>query len=110
MGLTFLINTEAFQAAAPAGSLAMGGDHNTYYCSIRSDMWRGAMTQILPFADPIVLDLLDRFEREGTRRFEGGKQIKTSRAANRGRHRAEAPAWGAKLVRLLVAEGCNVSM
>ncbi len=63
-GLSFLINTKAVPNARSAGSLAWAGLNNTYYWLDPHKRVAGViMTQILPFADAIVLDLLDRFER-----------------------------------------------
>ena len=63
-GLTFLINTQAMPGGRSANSLAWAGINNTYYWLDPVKQVAGVlMTQILPFADPIVLDLLDRFER-----------------------------------------------
>jgi methyl acetate hydrolase len=63
-GLTFLINTQDVPGARSAGSLAWAGINNTYYWLDPVKRVAGVlMTQILPFADPTVLGLLDRFER-----------------------------------------------
>ena len=63
-GLTFLINTQSVPGARSAGSLAWAGINNTYYWLDPVKRVAGVlMTQILPFADPTVLGLLDRFER-----------------------------------------------
>ena len=63
-GLTFLINTDATPTGRSAGSLAWGGLNNTYYWLDPSAKVAGVfMTQILPFADPTVLEALDAFER-----------------------------------------------
>ncbi len=63
-GLTFLINTRDVPGARSAGSLAWAGINNTYYWLDPVKQIAGVlMTQILPFADPTVLGLLDRFER-----------------------------------------------
>jgi CubicO group peptidase (beta-lactamase class C family) len=62
-GLTFLINTQDVPGRRSAGSLAWAGINNTYYWLDPTRKVAGVlMTQILPFADPIVLSLLDRFE------------------------------------------------
>ena len=62
-GLSFLINLEKTQTGRSANSLAWAGLANTYQWL---DPTRGTagvlMTQILPFADPVVLSLLDGFE------------------------------------------------
>ncbi|MBV9747847.1 MAG: beta-lactamase family protein [Acetobacteraceae bacterium] len=61
--LGFMRNTEAVPGRRSAGSLAWAGLANTYYWI---DPTRGVagvlVTQILPFADPRVLALLERFE------------------------------------------------
>ena len=63
-GLTFLINTQDVPGGRSAGSLAWAGINNTYYWLDPVKKVAGViMTQILPFADPTVLGLLDRFER-----------------------------------------------
>jgi methyl acetate hydrolase len=63
-GLGFLITTDDAPSGRAAGSLAWAGLGNTYYWI---DPKRGVaavlMTQILPFCDPAVLRLLERFER-----------------------------------------------
>jgi len=62
-GLTFLVNTGATPAGRSAGSLAWAGLNNTYYWLDPSAKVAGVfMTQILPFADPTVLQALDAFE------------------------------------------------
>jgi methyl acetate hydrolase len=62
-GLSFLINTEETPAGRSAGSLAWAGINNTYFWLDPKKRIAGVlMTQILPFADPKVLGLLDRFE------------------------------------------------
>jgi len=62
-GLGFLINTEPGPAGRSAGSLAWGGLFNTYFW-IDPTMRVGGLilTQLLPFADPIVLETFGRFE------------------------------------------------
>ncbi len=63
-GLSFLINTKDVPGARSAGSLAWAGINNTYYWLDPVKHVAGViMTQVLPFADPTVLGLLDRFER-----------------------------------------------
>lgn len=63
-GLSFLINLEPTNTGRSAGGMAWAGINNTYQWL---DPTRGTagvlMTQILPFADPTVLGLLDDFER-----------------------------------------------
>jgi methyl acetate hydrolase len=62
-GLSFLINTEPGPAGRSAGSLAWAGLNNTYYWLDPVKKIAGVlMTQILPFADPTVLQTLDAFE------------------------------------------------
>ncbi len=62
-GLSFLINTEDTPSGRSAGSLAWAGINNTYFWLDPKKRVAGVlMTQILPFADPAVLGLLDRFE------------------------------------------------
>ncbi len=63
-GLTFLINTQDHPGGRGAGSLAWAGINNTYYWLDPKQQIAGVlMTQVLPFADKTVLDLLDRFEK-----------------------------------------------
>jgi hypothetical protein len=63
-GLSFLINTEDAPAGRSAGSLTWAGVINSYYWIDRRQKLGGViMTQILPFADPIVLKLYEEFER-----------------------------------------------
>lgn len=63
-GLSFLINTEACLGGRSAGSLAWAGLNNTYFWLDPTRRIAGVlMTQILPFADPAVLRLLEGFER-----------------------------------------------
>jgi CubicO group peptidase (beta-lactamase class C family) len=62
-GLTFMINTQDTPSGRSAGSLAWAGINNTYFWLDPKKRVAGVlMTQILPFADPTVLGLLDRFE------------------------------------------------
>ena len=62
-GLSFLINTKDGPAGRSAGSLAWAGLNNTYYWLDPVLKVAGVlMTQVLPFADPIVLSALDGFE------------------------------------------------
>ncbi|MGE4046655.1 MAG: serine hydrolase domain-containing protein [Acetobacteraceae bacterium] len=64
-GLSFLVNTQDCPGRRSAGSLAWAGINNTYYWLDPTKRVAGVlMTQILPFADSTVLDLLDRFETE----------------------------------------------
>jgi len=63
-GLGFMISTEPLPGGRSAGSLAWAGLGNTYFWI---DLDRGIagviLTQLLPFADPKALALLERFER-----------------------------------------------
>ncbi len=62
-GLTWLINIEDVPGRRAAGSVAWAGLFNTYYWLDPRRQVTGAMlTQVLPFADPTVLQLLDDFE------------------------------------------------
>jgi methyl acetate hydrolase len=62
-GLSFLINTQDSPAGRRAGSLAWAGINNTYYwLDPKSQVAGVLMTQVLPFGDKTVLDLLDAFE------------------------------------------------
>jgi CubicO group peptidase (beta-lactamase class C family) len=62
-GLSFLINTRDAPSGRMAGSLAWAGINNTYFWLDPKKRVAGVlMTQVLPFADPTVLGLLDRFE------------------------------------------------
>ena len=63
-GLSFLINSAAVPGGRAAGSLAWAGLMNTYFWLDPATGVAGVfMTQILPFADTIVLDAFDAFER-----------------------------------------------
>ncbi|WP_366112867.1 hypothetical protein [Bradyrhizobium sp.] len=63
-GLSFLINGAAVPGGRAAGSLAWAGLMNTYFWLDPASGVAGVfMTQILPFADRIVLDAFDGFER-----------------------------------------------
>jgi CubicO group peptidase (beta-lactamase class C family) len=63
-GLSFLINTADVPGARRAGSLAWAGLRNTWFWLDPSARIAGVLlTQVLPFADRPVLDVLDRFER-----------------------------------------------
>jgi CubicO group peptidase (beta-lactamase class C family) len=62
-GLSWLINTEDVPGRRSAGSLAWAGVFNTYYwLDLKRQLGGVILTQILPFADPLVLQLLDDFE------------------------------------------------
>jgi methyl acetate hydrolase len=63
-GLTFLINTRDVPGRRSAGSLAWAGVRNTYYWIDPKRHVGGVfMTQVLPFADPVILDRFAAFER-----------------------------------------------
>ena len=63
-GLGYMITTLDTPTGRAAGSLAWAGLANTYYWLDPVKRVAGVlMTQVLPFADPTVLGLLDRFER-----------------------------------------------
>jgi CubicO group peptidase (beta-lactamase class C family) len=62
-GYGFLINTQDGHAGRSAGSLAWAGLPNCYYwLDLQRQVAGLTMMQILPFADPGALDVLDRFE------------------------------------------------
>jgi methyl acetate hydrolase len=62
-GLSFLINTQDVPGRRSAGSLTWAGINNTYYWLDPKKQISGViMTQVLPFGDRTVLDLLDRYE------------------------------------------------
>ena len=59
-----LLNPEPTATGRSAGSMAWGGIANTYFWLDRTRGVAGLiMTQILPFADPIVLEIFGQFER-----------------------------------------------
>ncbi len=63
-GLATLINAEPVRGGRSAGSLSWAGLYNSYYWIDRSRGVAGViLTQILPFADPLVLRLYREFER-----------------------------------------------
>lgn len=63
-GLATLLNTSAVAAGRSAGSLSWGGINNTYFWVDRRRGIAGViLTQILPFADRIVLRRYSEFER-----------------------------------------------
>jgi CubicO group peptidase (beta-lactamase class C family) len=63
-GLSFLINSQAIPGGRAASSLAWAGLMNTYFWLDPASGVAGVfMTQIRPFADKIVLDAFDAFER-----------------------------------------------
>ena len=62
-GLSFLINPQEGPAGRSAGSLSWAGLANTYFWVDPSKKVAGViLTQILPFADPRVLNLYAKFE------------------------------------------------
>ena len=63
--LGFMVNTEDAPCGRSAGSLAWAGLGNTYFWIDPVRRVTGViLTQILPFADPVVLRLFDAFESE----------------------------------------------
>jgi len=59
-GLSFLINTEDVPGRRRAGSLSWAGLANTYFWVDRKNRTAAVLfTQVLPFGDPALLDLLD---------------------------------------------------
>ena len=62
-GLAYMINAEAAPTGRSAGSLAWAGLANTYFWLDPVRRVTGLiLTQILPFADPAVLDAFGKFE------------------------------------------------
>ena len=62
--LGYLMTTEQTPTGRAAGSLAWGGIANTYYWLDPTQKVTGLiLTQILPFADPTVLEVFGQFER-----------------------------------------------
>ena len=62
-GLSFLINTATSATGRSAGSLAWAGLANTYFWIDRTRQVCGAfLSQVLPFYDPIAIDLFGKFE------------------------------------------------
>jgi methyl acetate hydrolase len=62
-GLGFLINTEPVPGGRSSGSLMWAGIYNTYFWIDReNDLCAVLMTQILPFYDDDVIQLLGQFE------------------------------------------------
>jgi CubicO group peptidase (beta-lactamase class C family) len=62
-GLSFLLNMEDSPHGRRAGSMTWAGLANTYFWVDRASRIGGViMTQILPFGDPVVLGLYERFE------------------------------------------------
>ena len=69
---SFLINLEDAPTGRSAGSLTWAGMGNTYFWLDPKRQVAGVLlTQILPFADPIVLRLLERFETAVYRAVDG---------------------------------------
>jgi CubicO group peptidase (beta-lactamase class C family) len=63
-GLAGLLNPEQAPTGRRAGSLAWAGLYNTYFWIDPTSRVTGLiLTQILPFADPIVVDVFGQFER-----------------------------------------------
>jgi hypothetical protein len=63
-GLGALVNVEAVPGGRSAGSMAWGGIANCYFWLDPARRVAGLMlTQILPFGDPIALNLFAAFER-----------------------------------------------
>ena len=63
-GLSFLINMEDAPSGRSAGSLTWAGLANSYFWIDRRKGVAGViLAQILPFCDPVVLDLYEGFER-----------------------------------------------
>jgi CubicO group peptidase (beta-lactamase class C family) len=63
-GLGFMLSTEPVPGGRSAGSLAWAGLGNTYFWIDPSRGIAGViLMQLLPFADPKALALLDAFER-----------------------------------------------
>jgi CubicO group peptidase (beta-lactamase class C family) len=63
-GLGFMISTEAVPGGRSAGSLAWAGLGNTYYWIDPAKGVAGViLMQLIPFADPKAVTLLDSFER-----------------------------------------------
>ncbi|WP_218838530.1 serine hydrolase domain-containing protein [Halopseudomonas pelagia] len=62
-GLGYLINTEATPEGRSAGSLGWAGLANTYFWVDPARQVTGViMTQILPFADPAMMEVFNQFE------------------------------------------------
>lgn len=72
-GLGFLINTDAVEGGRAAGSLMWAGIFNTSFWIDRANGVGGVlMTQVLPFADDTVLELLGEFEKSVYAHFVAG--------------------------------------
>lgn len=62
-GLGYMITMDEAPTGRAAGSLAWAGMANTYFWLDPAKRLTGLiMTQMFPFADPIVIDLFTRFE------------------------------------------------
>jgi CubicO group peptidase (beta-lactamase class C family) len=62
-GLGFVINESDIPGRRRSGSLAWAGLHNTYYwIDPESGLCAVLMTQVLPFYDAAVVELLEDFE------------------------------------------------
>jgi len=73
-GLSFLINTKTTAQGRSAGSLAWAGLANTYFWIDPSRKIGGViLTQLLPFADPTVLQLFGEFESGAYRELDRQK-------------------------------------
>ena len=71
-GLGFLINTEPVPGGRASGSLAWAGLYNTYFWVDPAEDVAGVLlTQILPFNDGAVSELLGEFERAVYRHIDG---------------------------------------
>ncbi len=63
-GLGFLINGNPVPGGRAAGSLMWAGAANTYFWIDRKQGVGGViMTQLAPFADPTVLELVEDYEK-----------------------------------------------
>ncbi len=64
-GLSFVINTQQVPTGRSSGSLAWAGLANTYFWIDPTRRVSGVfLSQVLPFYDPVVIDLLVKFETE----------------------------------------------
>jgi CubicO group peptidase (beta-lactamase class C family) len=62
-GLSFLLDMQDSPNGRSAGSMTWAGLANTYFWVDRMKrIGHVIMTQILPFGDPVVLDLYEKFE------------------------------------------------
>jgi CubicO group peptidase (beta-lactamase class C family) len=68
-GLGFLINSQPVSGGRSAGSLAWAGLFNTYFwLDPKRDVCGVLMTQVLPFYDGKIIELLGDFEQAVYRR------------------------------------------